>query len=187
MGSNLIVIGTLIFLFVSAVLLTFMFHSMRRYKLPPPPSPLSPHPSVPIEPIGSGISLRKPAPTEVTVSLIDIQDFINAKAEIIYNERAYTLDSDFYKIGRDVDCNLRISDKSVSRSQCAIEYHDNVFMLSDLNSKHGTYVNGEPAKEPIELHDGDEIRMGYAVMIFKRYDEHKADEGGTENPSPQAE
>ena len=180
MGSNLIVIGTLIFLFVSAVLLILIASAMTQRTLK----------ILSIRAYADGLPQNSPPAKygDDTASLGDIQDFIKAKAEILYNGNAYAINTDSYKIGRSHnECNMIISDASVSRFHCIIEYHDNIFMLSDLNSSSGTYVNGERVMEPVELHDGDEIRMGYAVMTFKRRNERKADEGGAENPSQQTD
>lgn len=46
----------------------------------------------------------------------------------------------FYSIGRGQDCDLKISDISVSRNHCQINYRDGKFWLQDKQSKFGTLV-----------------------------------------------
>jgi hypothetical protein len=53
-------------------------------------------------------------------------------------------------------------EKGVSHVHTLIEYHEQSLLLTDLDSRNGTYLNGErltPHNKYI-LHDGDEIRMG---------------------------
>ena len=179
MGSNLIVIGTLIFLFVSAVLLVLIVSAMTQRALK----------ILSIRAYAEGLPQDSSSAKYGgdTASLGDIQDFIKAKAEILYSGNAYAIDTDSYKIGRDNSCNLVIPEESVSGVHCEIRYEKNKFTLFDLLSTNGTYVNGKSIGS-VELRNGDEIRIGYAVvMTFKRRNERKADEGGAENPSQQTD
>lgn len=70
-------------------------------------------------------------------------------------------------LGRECSCNIifRPNMPEVSRRHCKISYdkHQDIFMLTDLNSTYGTFLrNGEkiPAGETIVLHDGDEFSIG---------------------------
>ncbi len=63
-------------------------------------------------------------------------------------------------IGRDAECNIVINDRQVSRIHAQIKViGSNEIHLMDLNSKNGTYVNGEIITEPVKLKDGDEIKI----------------------------
>ncbi len=42
-------------------------------------------------------------------------------------------------------------------------------MLEDLGSKNGTFARGVPVLRPTTVADGDEIRIGTAVMILRRF------------------
>ncbi len=104
-----------------------------------------------------------------SLELHDIQNFIKAKAQIVYNGRIYSIDTDHYIIGHDESCNLTVVEKSVSGYHCKIDYQDNTFMLADIDSKNGTYLNGKRVTKSAELHNGDEIRLGLVAVIFKRH------------------
>ena len=65
-----------------------------------------------------------------------------------------------FTIGRDPECDIVINDRQVSRihAQIKITKSEDI-LISDLNSKNGTYVNGEIINSPVALKDGDEIKI----------------------------
>ena len=63
-------------------------------------------------------------------------------------------------LGRDRTCGLRISDRSVSREHAVVRPEEGVgFVIEDLDSRSGTYVNGVRTRKAVLL-DGDTIRIG---------------------------
>lgn len=63
-------------------------------------------------------------------------------------------------IGRDTNCDITISDRQVSRFHAKIEISkDNQVRIADLDSKNGTYVNGERINHLCVLRDGDAIKI----------------------------
>lgn len=63
-------------------------------------------------------------------------------------------------IGRDPECDIVIIDRQVSRIHAKIEVSKtNDILLVDLDSKNGTFVNGEVIDKPVVLKDGDEIKI----------------------------
>ena len=62
-----------------------------------------------------------------------------------------------------------IDDSSVSRMHARVECRNGHYILSDLNSTNGTYVNGMPLcpNEQIEIEPGDEIRFGNMRYCFR--------------------
>ncbi|HEX6161277.1 MAG TPA: FHA domain-containing protein, partial [Thermoanaerobaculia bacterium] len=71
------------------------------------------------------------------------------------------------RIGRDQMVELQIMDSSLSRHHADIIGRDGRFFVHDLNSANGTYVNGERVREDRQLADGDIIRVGRVIMVFK--------------------
>jgi len=73
-------------------------------------------------------------------------------------------------IGRNPDNDITIlEDHSTSRRHCLIKRPDNQspFMLEDLGSSNGTFVNGfRISGEEIALRDGDILIVGHAEFIF---------------------
>lgn len=57
----------------------------------------------------------------------------------------------------------------VSRRHAHIAYEDGQFTLEDLNSVNGTFVNGVrvPSGERSPITEGDEIRLGRVLLVFR--------------------
>lgn len=69
-------------------------------------------------------------------------------------------------IGRDPELNqVCIQDLSLSRQHACIALEDGGFLIYDMNSTNGTYVNGIRVKTK-NLYDRDEIRLGETNLIF---------------------
>jgi DNA-binding NtrC family response regulator/pSer/pThr/pTyr-binding forkhead associated (FHA) protein len=68
-------------------------------------------------------------------------------------------------MGRSCECSIDLMDHEVSRIHAEIVSHRQGFILRDLNSKNGTYVNGQKVAEHVLLRN-DEIHVGTAVFIF---------------------
>ncbi|MEM9806763.1 MAG: FHA domain-containing protein [Cyanobacteria bacterium P01_D01_bin.56] len=74
-----------------------------------------------------------------------------------------------WTIGRDPrQSDITVSDKRLSRCHAALQYsaEQESFILSDLESTNGTYVNGEKLKRVYALRDGDRIRIGSSLFHF---------------------
>lgn len=63
-------------------------------------------------------------------------------------------------IGRSKDCDVTLSERLISRFHARICWNKNQYQVEDLNSRNGTYVNGERIKADILLHNSDEIQLG---------------------------
>lgn len=69
-------------------------------------------------------------------------------------------------IGRGEDCDIVVEERRVSRHHARIEKHSDGYILRDLDSKNGTYVNGSEVRdEPHLLADGDEIQIALSVRM----------------------
>ena len=68
-------------------------------------------------------------------------------------------------IGRDTSATLCIADASVSRRHSQIEKEDEHFVIADLESLNGTFVNDVPVKRR-KLQHGDRVRIGDSQFIF---------------------
>src|SRR5215207_8556115 len=68
-------------------------------------------------------------------------------------------------IGRETAANLCIADASVSRRHSKIEKKENGFVLTDLESLNGTFVNDLPIKSRL-LEHGDRVRIGDSQLLF---------------------
>lgn len=89
-------------------------------------------------------------------------------------------------LGRHPNNTHQILDRIVSKEHCHIDLVDGRYVLRDLGSLNGTYINGERVSEKI-LETGDEITLGSTRIIFTG-DETIADQrppGLLEPPGPQ--
>ena len=73
-----------------------------------------------------------------------------------------------WTIGRDPrQSDIAVPDKRLSRCHAALQYsQDQGFILSDLESTNGTYVNGKKLQRVYALRDGDRIRIGSSLFHF---------------------
>ncbi len=70
------------------------------------------------------------------------------------------------RIGRQPDNDLVITEPNTSRHHCVITAAKDGFVLTDLQSTHGTTVNQTRVTEPRLLDDGDELMVGKTRMVF---------------------
>ncbi len=71
-------------------------------------------------------------------------------------------------IGRDMDCNITVNDQMVSGKHAVLLYRAGKYSITDQQSSHGTFVNGEDIElEPRYIKDNDEIRIGETIFKFR--------------------
>jgi predicted component of type VI protein secretion system len=63
-------------------------------------------------------------------------------------------------VGRSPEADLRLEDEAVSWNHLEIERRGEVLMATDLDSRNGTALNGEPLDRPRRLRDGDTLIVG---------------------------
>ncbi|MBI2896318.1 MAG: FHA domain-containing protein [Deltaproteobacteria bacterium] len=69
-------------------------------------------------------------------------------------------------LGRHPNNTIQILDRIVSKEHCLILQEGSEFILKDLGSLNGTYVNAERVQGQKTLRDGDEITLGGTRLIF---------------------
>lgn len=91
-----------------------------------------------------------------------------ASIEIIEKEKTRTLAlrDELTAFGRETTCQVQLGDEKLSRKHCRIERKRGSYVLVDLSSKNGTYVNGVAVFPSRVLKDGDEIKLGEVRVIF---------------------
>jgi transcriptional regulator with GAF, ATPase, and Fis domain len=77
----------------------------------------------------------------------------------------FHLNTDDVSIGRESASVVCLSHSSVSRRHCLIKRSGNEFVISDLDSYNGTFVNGVPVKEQALTH-ADQIKIGSIALLF---------------------
>jgi DNA-binding winged helix-turn-helix (wHTH) protein len=79
--------------------------------------------------------------------------------------KRFLLEQPVFLIGRDERCNLVIPDRQVSRQHSSIAMKGDHYVLKDLGSKNGTFVNGQALEKEYTLQDGDEIQIAYCCKM----------------------
>jgi two-component system NtrC family sensor kinase len=72
-------------------------------------------------------------------------------------------------IGRTSD-QIQLRDHGVSRKHALLRPSNGAWVISDLNSSNGTYVNGQRLVSAMVLHHGDQIKVGASLMVFSGED-----------------
>ena len=74
------------------------------------------------------------------------------------------------KIGRYIDNDVVINDRTVERNHIQITRHDDGhYTLLDLHSSNGTFINGKRVEGEVELHYDDVIKIGNTTLRWEDY------------------
>jgi hypothetical protein len=68
-------------------------------------------------------------------------------------------------IGRHEECGLVIPDRQVSRKHARIRQEEGHYVIEDLGSKNGTFVNGQEVTGLRALQNGDEIQIALCCRL----------------------
>ncbi|MBK6407605.1 MAG: FHA domain-containing protein [Holophagales bacterium] len=71
-------------------------------------------------------------------------------------------------IGRERVADIWIGHPSVSREHARVTVSGEVASIEDLGSKNGTFRGLEPVSSPVVLSDGDEVRLGKVVLVYRK-------------------
>ena len=68
-------------------------------------------------------------------------------------------------IGRSPHVELRLDDDGISRNHARIRSETNRAWIEDMESRNGTFVNGERITTSVELKDGDKVQVGRGTVL----------------------
>ncbi len=154
---------------------------------PPAAFPMPAAPELPAEPLAPAAAepvkrpeqAQIPAPTAsenvpVTPTLAPAsKDEPGAKVSprnaylVLQGTRVIPLNQPFIKIGRQLDNHIILEDPRVSRAHAQIKLINDRFVIFDLNSTGGTFVNGQPTSQSV-LYPGDVVSLAGVVFIFSQ-------------------
>jgi two-component system, NtrC family, sensor kinase len=77
----------------------------------------------------------------------------------------FELEGTSFQVGRDSSNTIQLHDSEVSRHHAEIRFHEGEFVISDLNSSNGTFINGKRI-ERHKLESGDQVQAGGTLMLF---------------------
>lgn len=81
-------------------------------------------------------------------------------------------------LGRDESADVQLADDGISRLHCLVENRGDSVHATDLDSRNGTYLNGERIKSSV-LSPGDRLTLGLATLEFHTVKAETRKKGGT--------
>ena len=69
-------------------------------------------------------------------------------------------------IGRDPECDVVVQDRKASRQHCRLSRSEGAFLLEDLGSRNGTYVNGERITQAVTLRANQTFQIGDTMFYL---------------------
>jgi hypothetical protein len=79
---------------------------------------------------------------------------------------AFTLEGDQLTIGRDSANEIVINDAEVSRRHARLTFQGGKYVLEDLGSTNGTFVNGQRLAGPRVLKPGEVVSFGEQIVLI---------------------
>jgi predicted component of type VI protein secretion system len=89
----------------------------------------------------------------------------------------YALDSDQISIGRDSSNEIPVNDAEVSRRHSRLTFQGGKYVLEDMGSTNGTFVNGQRLTGPRVLKSGEVVSLGEQIVFV--YEAVDSDPGAT--------
>jgi pSer/pThr/pTyr-binding forkhead associated (FHA) protein len=89
----------------------------------------------------------------------------------------YPLEGDQIMVGRDSSNAVAINDAEVSRRHARLIFQGGKYVIEDLGSTNGTFVNGQRLSGPHVLKAGDVVAFGEQIVLM--YDAANIDPGAT--------
>jgi hypothetical protein len=71
------------------------------------------------------------------------------------------------EIGRDETADISLQDPEMSRRHVRVSWQEGRYILEDLNSTNGTFLNDTRVTATQQLSPGDKIRMGQHILEFQ--------------------
>src|SRR6185437_4703277 len=138
-------------------------YEQARPRIPPPPHAW---PGPPAPPLGNP-PLGNPAPPLATPAPLAFPPGSGVR----------------FTIGRTRDCDLCLTDLSVSRMHALLVRREDGWVLSDLGSHNGTRLNGWLVREAVRVRAGDRVEFGSMAFIIQD-DQPAAPAGQQEDEGP---
>jgi pSer/pThr/pTyr-binding forkhead associated (FHA) protein len=82
-------------------------------------------------------------------------------------ERTIELPTTPVVLGRASDCTIVIEDNAASKRHCALERAGDAYVVRDLGSTNGTFLNDRPVVGDAPLRHGDELVVGDTLVRFE--------------------
>ena len=91
--------------------------------------------------------------------------------------KIFPMEGDVLTIGREAGNAIVINDAEVSRKHTQFVFQGGKYIVTDLGSTNGTFVNGQRLAGPVVLKPGDVVSLGEQIVLM--YDAINIDSGAT--------
>jgi len=95
---------------------------------------------------------------------------ITLLAHYTAGERRHPLEDGRWTIGSKSDCDVPLTDPTVSRQHARLEFVEQEWRLEDLGSSNGVKVNGKSLSAPIAVRPGDQLQFGSLICSLLETD-----------------
>jgi len=89
----------------------------------------------------------------------------------------YPLEGESLTLGREASNHIQINDAEISRRHARLQFQGGKYVIEDLGSTNGTYVNGQRLAAPYVLKPGDVVSFGEQIVLA--YESADVDPGAT--------
>jgi len=89
----------------------------------------------------------------------------------------FSLEGDQLTIGRDSSSGVAINDAEISRKHARLTFQGGKYVIEDLGSTNGTFVNGQRLVSAVVLKSGDVVSFGEQIVLM--YESLSSDPGET--------
>jgi predicted component of type VI protein secretion system len=72
-----------------------------------------------------------------------------------------------FLVGRDPQCHLRPASSLISKRHCVILQREGKAFVRDFDSTNGTFLNDEPVRGEVELHNDDRLKIGPLLFTVR--------------------
>jgi hypothetical protein len=80
--------------------------------------------------------------------------------------KEYILDKNEFIVGREQTADITVSDPEISRRHARIFFQNGGYIIEDLGSTNGTFVNGQKISGPYLLRPGEVVNFGEHVSVL---------------------
>src|SRR5579863_661852 len=95
------------------------------------------------------------------------RDLFLVNQTFLLPETNFPLTPGKFILGRSAACHLVVPDSTVSRRHCEITVVNSLITLTDLDSRHGTFVEGVKVRSS-SVCEGQKVRFGRVVFVLAR-------------------
>lgn len=137
-------------------------HAAASASVKTPPAPRAPEPS-PVDPPAQTMAQPRPQAARTAPAAAPLPK----QAVLEVDGQRYALHHPSVVLGRSASTDIPIEDPGVSRQHFRVEQRQGRYVVVDLGSTNGTYVDGRKVAGEVAVGDGSVISLGKTKVVFR--------------------